>query len=109
MMIFLHKKGWGVETNPDHVEPPTIPLVKETSTSNSDGDYFKLNLCRDPTSSTLDLYEFRISLFDHGEMEESWERLKRNLGYNIFLQLSLGNHYVSLTWCLMTQKIQKPY
>ena len=39
-----HKKGWGVDTNPAHVEPPKIPLVKETSTGKSDGDYVKLNI-----------------------------------------------------------------
>ena len=41
-----HKKGWGVDTNPAHLEPPTIMLVKETSTSKSDGDYVKLKLRR---------------------------------------------------------------
>ena len=39
-------------------------------TVNSDGDYVKLKLRRDPTSSILDLYEFMMSLFDHGEPEE---------------------------------------
>ena len=39
-------------------------------TGNSDGDYVKLKLRRDPTSSTSDLYEFMMSLFDHCEPEE---------------------------------------
>ena len=65
-----HKKGLGVDTNLPHVDPPPIPLVKENFTGKSDGDYVELNLRRDPTSSTLDLYGFRISLFDHGEPEE---------------------------------------
>ena len=46
-----HKKVWGADTNPDHVESPTIPLVKETSTGKSDGDYIKLKLCSDNKSS----------------------------------------------------------
>ena len=25
----LHKKGWGADTNPDHIDPPTITLVKK--------------------------------------------------------------------------------
>ena len=70
MKIVLHKKVWGVDTNPGHVEPPLIPLVRETSTGKSDGDYVKLKLCRYPTSSTLDIYEFRMSLFKHGKPEE---------------------------------------
>ena len=31
----------------------------------SDEDFSKLKLCRYPTSITSDLYEFKISLFDH--------------------------------------------
>ena len=52
MKNVLHKKGWYVDNNLSHVEPPTIPLVKETSTGKSNGDYVKLNLRIYPTSST---------------------------------------------------------
>ena len=69
-MNFFHKKGWGAENNTDHVDPPTITLVKETSTGKPYWDYVKLNLRRYPTSSTLDPYEFRMSLFDYGKPEE---------------------------------------
>ena len=65
-----HKKGWGVDSDLAHVKPPQIPLVKETSTGKSDGDYVKLKMYRDPIYSMLDLYEFRMYLFDHGEPEE---------------------------------------
>ena len=67
MKKISHKKGWGMETNTAHVEPPKIPLIKETYTGKSYGDYVKLKLRRDPTSSTSDLYEFMMSLFDHGK------------------------------------------
>ena len=70
MKNVLHKTVWCTDINPAHVEPPTIPLIKETPTGNSYGDYVKLKLCRDPTSSTLDLYGFRMSLFDHGDPGE---------------------------------------
>ena len=40
------------------------------STGKSDGDYVKLNLCRDHTSSMPGFYEFMMSLFDHGKPEE---------------------------------------
>ena len=59
-----------MDTNLAHVEPPPILLIKQTSTSKSDGDYVKLNLRRDPTSSPSDLYEFRMSLCGHGDTEE---------------------------------------
>ena len=59
-----------MDTNPAHVEPSMIPFIKEISTGKSDGDYVKLKLCRDPKSSTSDIYEFRISLFDYDKPEE---------------------------------------
>ena len=65
-----NKIGWGVDSNPDHVEPPPIPLVKETSTGKSYGDHVKLKLRKYPTSSTSELYGFRMYLFDHGKPEE---------------------------------------
>ena len=39
-------------------------------TGKSYGDYVKLKLSRDPTSSTSEIYEFWMSLFDHGETKE---------------------------------------
>ena len=63
----LHKKGWGADTILAHVEPTLIPSVKETPTGKSDGDYVKLKLRIYPKSSTLDLYDFGMSLFDHVE------------------------------------------
>ena len=54
----------------DHLEPPPIPLIKETTTCKSYGYYVKLNLSRYPMYSTSDPYEFRISFFDYGELEE---------------------------------------
>ena len=70
MKNISHKKVWSTDTNTAHVEPPLKPLVKETSTGKSDGDYVKLKFIRGHTSSTSDLYEFRMSLFDHGHPEE---------------------------------------
>ena len=67
MKKFLHNKGWGMGTNPAHVGPPLVPLVKEISTGKSDGNYVTLKLCRDTTSITSNLYEFRMSLFGHGD------------------------------------------
>ena len=65
----LHKKEWDTDTNPAHIEPPQIPSIKETYTVVSDGYYVKLKLHKYPPSSTLYLYEFRMSLFDHGKPE----------------------------------------
>ena len=53
-----------------HVEPPPIPLIQETYDSKSDKDFVKLKLRWDPMSSTSDLYEFKIYLFDNGKPEE---------------------------------------
>ena len=40
------------------------------STGKSDENSVKLKLRGYPTSSTSDLYEFRMYLFDHGKLEE---------------------------------------
>ena len=53
-----------------HVEPPTIPLIKGKYDGKSDKYLLKMKLRRDPTSSTADLYEFKMSLFDNGKPEE---------------------------------------
>ena len=64
------KKGWTTEMTQQHVDPPLIPLIQETHDGKSDKDVVKLKLCRDPTSYTSDLYEFKMSLFDNGEPED---------------------------------------
>ena len=53
-----------------HVDPPPIPRIKEKHDGKSDKYFVKLKLCRDPTLSTLDLYELKSSLFYNGETEE---------------------------------------
>ena len=53
-----------------HVEPSLIPLIKENHGGKSDMYFVKLKLQRDPTSSTSDLCEFKMSLFDNGEPED---------------------------------------
>ena len=55
-----HNKCWSLGINQAHVEPPPIPLLKGTYDGKSDKDFVKMKFCRDPTSSTLDLYEFRM-------------------------------------------------
>ena len=49
------------------MEPLPIALIKLKYDVKSEKYFVKLKLCRDPTSSTLDLYEFRMSLFDNGK------------------------------------------
>ena len=53
-----------------HVEPPIIPLTQKTHDGKSEKYIVKIKLLRDPTSSTSDLYEFEMSLFDNGKPEE---------------------------------------
>ena len=65
-----HKIGWNLGTNPEHVEPLPILIIKEMYNGKSDKDFVELKLCGYHMSSTLDPYEFNISFFDHGNMEE---------------------------------------
>ena len=61
------KKGWMTKKKQPHIEPPPITLVKEKHDGKSDKYFVKPKLCRDPTSSTSDLYESIMSLFDNGK------------------------------------------
>ena len=52
------------------MEPTPIILIKETCNGKSDKYVLKLKLRWYPRSSTSDLYECNMSLFDHVEQEE---------------------------------------
>ena len=52
------------------METSPIPQIKETYNGKSDIYLVNMKLRRYPTSSTLDLYEFKIYLFDHGNPEK---------------------------------------
>ena len=64
------KKGWMTGMTHPYVDPPPIPLIQETHNGKSDKKSVKLKLHIYPTLSTSDLYEFKMYLFDNGELEE---------------------------------------
>ena len=66
----LHKKKWNTGTVQVQVEPSPIPLIKSKNDEKSDKISVKIKLPRDLRSQNLDLYEFKMDLFDNGEMEE---------------------------------------
>ena len=70
MNTFSRDKGCNSGTNPSHVEPLLIPLIKEIYNGKSDEDCFKLKLHIYPTYSTLNLHKFKISLFNHGNPKD---------------------------------------
>ena len=70
MRIIFHKKLWRSGINPAYVEPLPTTLIKETYNGKSEKYFVKLKLGRYSTSSTLDLYEFNMNLFDQGNPEE---------------------------------------
>ena len=64
------KKLWMTGMTHPHIDPPPIPLIQETHYGKSDKYFVKIKLRRDPTLSTLDLYELKMSLFENGNPEE---------------------------------------
>ena len=70
MNIFSHKKGWNSWMIQVHVKPPPIPLIIGKYDGKSEKYFVGLKLRRDPTSSTSDLYDFNMSLFDNGDPED---------------------------------------
>ena len=72
------------------------------STGNSDGDYVKLKMRRDLTSSTLVIYEFRMSLFDHDDPEKFlllFCNLNMTLAATVTLEMNVGVQYLSTLVC----------
>ena len=63
------KKVWMMGMNHSHIDPPPIPIIKEKHGSKSDNGFVKLKFCRDPTSPTSDLYEFKMYFFDNVKPE----------------------------------------
>ena len=57
-----HNKGWILGINPAHVEPSPITLSREMCNGKSDKYFVKIKSRRDPTFSTSDIYEFKMSL-----------------------------------------------
>ena len=102
-----------------HVDPLTITLIKVKYNGKSDKDFFKLKLCRDPTSSTSDLYGFKMSLFDNGKPEQ-FLLFVRNFNTNLVASRTLetgakvqyrrmlvgGEAFLNLTHCLLTCKVR---
>ena len=74
MKNVYHKNIWNLGVTQVCVEPPPIPLVKVKYDGKSDKDFVKLKLCRDLTSSTLNPYEFKMSLFENGNSEDFFFR-----------------------------------
>ena len=66
MKRILHKNKWNVETVQVHVEPPPIPLIISKNDDKPDTYCVKIKLCRDRMSEKLDLYEFKMAVFDNG-------------------------------------------
>ena len=61
------KKGWKPGAVQIHMEPPPILIIKSKNDAKSDKDSVKIKLLRDLTSNVLDIYEFKMALFDNGD------------------------------------------
>ena len=53
-----------------HVEPSLLHQIKGKYYGKSDKGFVTQKLHRDTTSSTLEIYEYKMSLFDNGDPEE---------------------------------------
>ena len=65
-----HKKIWRTGAVQIHVEPPLIPSTKIKNDVKLGKYSVKIKLCMYPMSETLDLYDFKMTLFDNGYLEE---------------------------------------
>ena len=53
-----------------NMDPPLIPLIKSKNDEKLDKYFVKIKLRRYLTSEKLDLYEFKMAVFDNGKSEE---------------------------------------
>ena len=53
-----------------HVDSPPVQLIKIKNDAKLDNYFVKIKLCGDLTLEKLDLYEFKMDLFDDGKPEE---------------------------------------
>ena len=70
MRNISHKKNWNQKTVEVHVEPSPIPPIKSRNYKISDKYCVEIKLHQDLTSQKLDLYEFKMALFDKGKAKE---------------------------------------
>ena len=70
MKNVLHKNKWNVGVVQLHVETPPIILIKSKHNDKSDKDFVNIKFRMDPMSENSDLYKFKTSLFNNGELEE---------------------------------------
>ena len=63
----LHRKCWIQGAVKIHLDPPVIPLIKSKNDAKPDKDCVEIKMCRDLTSEKLDLYKFKIALFENSE------------------------------------------
>ena len=110
MRNILNNKSWCIGVLQINVDPPPITLIKSKSDIKAKNDCVKMKLRRDLTSETLDLYEFKMSLFDNGKLgvgsyywcETSklrprlWEQFLPAQSYSIFVCYYDLNCYFSL-------------
>ena len=85
-----------------HVDPPPIPLIKESHDGKSDNGFVKLKLLRYPTFPMSDLYEFKISFFDNGEPEEFLlfvRNFNMNLAESGTLEAGAKYQYLCTNFC----------
>ena len=53
-----------------HVGPALIPLIKIKNDSKQDKCCVKMKFRKDATAEKSDIYEFKMALFDNGDLEE---------------------------------------
>ena len=70
MKKFLHNKEWNAGKVQVNIDQPQVTLIKSTKDDKPDKYFVKMIFCRDLKSEKLDLYEFKMVLFDNGEPEE---------------------------------------
>ena len=71
MKNVYHKKICHTSAVQNHVETPSIPLIKHKNNLKEEKDCVETKLCRNPISENLYKYEFKMALFYNENPEDT--------------------------------------
>ena len=69
MNKIYHKNIWRIFAVKNSCGSTSNYIIQSKLNLKKERDYVKIKLLRNPTSEKLDIYEFKINLFDNGKTE----------------------------------------
>ena len=72
----IGKNEWLNVDVQEHIEPPTIPVIKATDVKTQECNIINLKMRQDPASAASKTYELKVQTFENGKPEEFLQMMK---------------------------------